>query len=727
MERRESFCPGVMVWVLVGVLCGVTLAQYGGGAGTADDPYLIYTAEQMNAIGADPNDWHKHFKLMADIDVAEYAGTPFNRIGYPHSHRRGRPGSPPSPPPFTGVFDGNGYAISNLSLASEGTSYAGLFSYIEDPNAAVRNLGLIDPEIDAGNGSYVGALVGRVGDGTITDCYVTGGTVVGGDYVGGLVGGTDDVWREGSSRVVGCYSTCDVVGVSYVGGLAGEAEGAVTDCYATGVVRGDAYVGGLLGYGYWATCSYANGIVSGDNNVGGLAGGGYRMANCYALGIVVGVERVGGLAGGAAEVTNCYAATVVRGTSQTGGLVGGESRRSWEGSINSFWDVQKSRQESSAGGTGRTTADMRALGTFLAWGEGDSAGVWTIDEGNDYPRLAWENQPGTVIASLEFSDLLVGSGTQDDPFLVYTAGELDLVGQFPEQWDRHYRLMADIDLSSYRGTEFHPIGRHWDSPFEGFFDGNGHTISNFTYDSDKGGCVGLFPYVRETYKLREREDFVLWQSGVIRNLGLVDVDVNAREGRCVGALVGELDGGEMTNCYVQGGIVSGASDFQSFTGGLVGLCQESSIIACYASTVVIGGDVGGLVGYCKQAAIRNCYAIETVVGDHNVGGLIGQDFWSTVTNCYAAGAVAGLGSTGGLIGYKDAGETVASFWYVDVSGQATSAGGTGLTTAEMMTAGAFLAAGWDFVGEVENGAEDVWWILEGEDYPRLWWEASEDE
>jgi len=41
----------------------------------------------------------------------------------------------------------------------------------------------------------------------------------------------------------------------------------------------------------------------------------------------------------------------------------------------------------------------------------------------------------------------------------------------------------------------------------------------------------------------------------------------------------------------------------------------------------------------------------------------------------------------------------------------------------MQTAKTFLDAGWDFVGETKNGTEDLWWILEGEDYPRLWWEA----
>ena len=51
----------------------------------------------------------------------------------------------------------------------------------------------------------------------------------------------------------------------------------------------------------------------------------------------------------------------------------------------------------------------------------------------------------------------------------------------------------------------------------------------------------------------------------------------------------------------------------------------------------------------------------------------------------------------------------------------------GLTTGEMVTGGPFLAAGWDFVGEAENGAEDIWWIDEGRDYPRLWWELLDVE
>jgi hypothetical protein len=43
----------------------------------------------------------------------------------------------------------------------------------------------------------------------------------------------------------------------------------------------------------------------------------------------------------------------------------------------------------------------------------------------------------------------------------------------------------------------------------------------------------------------------------------------------------------------------------------------------------------------------------------------------------------------------------------------------------MHKAKTFLDTGWDFVGETKNGTEDIWWILEGKDYPRLWWELTE--
>jgi len=63
---------------------------------------------------------------------------------------------------------------------------------------------------------------------------------------------------------------------------------------------------------------------------------------------------------------------------------------------------------------------------------------------------------------------------------------------------------------------------------------------------------------------------------------------------------------------------------------------------------------------------------------------------------------------------------------VESSGQLASDGGIGKTTIEMQTESTFTNTGWDFVGETANGTEDIWWIDEGQDYPRLWWEAAEE-
>jgi hypothetical protein len=116
------------------------------------------------------------------------------------------------------------------------------------------------------------------------------------------------------------------------------------------------------------------------------------------------------------------------------------------------------------------------------------------------------------------------------------------------------------------------------------------------------------------------------------------------------------------------------------------------------------------------------------------GSLEGSNRGGTVTNCYSTGAVIGASKVGGLLGYQRPsslalGDVTYCFWDTQTSGQTTSAGGTGKTTAEMKMAGTFLDAGWDFVGETTNGTQDIWWILESQDYPRLSWEllpADED-
>jgi len=95
-----------------------------------------------------------------------------------------------------------------------------------------------------------------------------------------------------------------------------------------------------------------------------------------------------------------------------------------------------------------------------------------------------------------------------------------------------------------------------------------------------------------------------------------------------------------------------------------------------------------------------------------------------LTDSYSTGVVDGNNAVGGLIGenYSGSGNVTAVFWDIQTSGQVVSAGGTGKTTAEMLTTSTFLDAGWDFVDETVNGTQDIWSICEGMNYPRLTWQ-----
>ena len=96
-----------------------------------------------------------------------------------------------------------------------------------------------------------------------------------------------------------------------------------------------------------------------------------------------------------------------------------------------------------------------------------------------------------------------------------------------------------------------------------------------------------------------------------------------------------------------------------------------------------------------------------------------------MTSCYSAGKVSGNTYSGGLIGADDhSAFVVGCFWDTETSGKTTSANGAGKTTAEMKKAATFSGSGWDFVGETNNGTDDIWRIDEGKDYPRLSWEAQ---
>src|SRR4030042_1507990 len=74
-----------------------------------------------------------------------------------------------------------------------------------------------------------------------------------------------------------------------------------------------------------------------------------------------------------------------------------------------------------------------------------------------------------------------GSGTADDPYQIATAADLIALGGTPGDYDKHFILTADIDLTTYcsdnAAPAWRPVGTY-DLAFTGVFDGASRTISN---------------------------------------------------------------------------------------------------------------------------------------------------------------------------------------------------------------------------------------------------------
>jgi formylglycine-generating enzyme required for sulfatase activity len=408
---------------------------------------------------------------------------------------------------------------------------------------------------------------------------------------------------------------------------------------------------------------------------------------------------------------------------------------------------------------------------------------WVLDFGRDYPRLAWEGTSGQVVPEPDI-DRLGGAGTSEDPYRIDTAEQLIFLGRASVLCYKHLALRADLDLA--RDLPSENVSASAVIPaFAGVFDGEGHTISHLTIKGPKN--LGLFGHVTSKAEVRDVKiaDVNIAGSGIYvggligRNDGTVircDSTGSVSGGSIVGGLVGEnkgtmthcratgsvsgsynvgglvgsnwgniaashssasVDGdgsvggiagenvGSMTHCYSTGPVSVG-EPYEGGGGGLVGE-NYATVVSCYSTSAVSGNRVvGGLVGE-NYATVSFSYSVGPVSGEDYIGGLAGSNE-GHLTQCYSIGRVSGNSNVGGLVGGWRADTVsppvvIACFWDVQTSGQTWSDGSTGKATAEMQTASTFLDAGWDFVGEVANGTDDIWWINEGKDYPRLWWEG----
>jgi hypothetical protein len=303
------------------VICNPGNSPYGGGSGTSFDPYLICDVTQLQNVNQNLS---ANYLLTTNIDLANSNLTPI--------------GSYSKMLPFTGVFDGGNYSLSNWTFTNTSTTDSvGLFSFA---SGTIQNLNLVNFKITTG--SFSGILAGAGGSTagiTVKNCSTAGILVAGAD-AGGILG-----LANGAVTISHSFSTATINSTgTYNGGLIGWSGSDVTvsssyfegNLTCMGLCKSAGGIAGALrkGHDIISNSFFTTGAVISSGIAGGLLGTSYGLANLtinnsYATGTVSG-GTVGGIIGelgnflGAPTVSlvNVYTAGPISGSGPHGGLLG---------------------------------------------------------------------------------------------------------------------------------------------------------------------------------------------------------------------------------------------------------------------------------------------------------------------------------------------------------------------------------------------------------------------
>lgn len=207
--------------------------QDASAANSASNPYLITTAEDLEALASIVNTGSRlggYYKQSADITLTNE----HTAIGNSSNTS------------FRGVYDGDNKVIKGLLINQPEATYQGLFGRAK--NATITNVIIENCDITAKK--YVGGICGYASETTISNCKVSGAIKtadgVDGMYHGGIAGSIYD------KPISSCVNTASVKGNNsksqYYGGIVGEGSWTIiTDCFNAGIVEGTLYVGSIVG------------------------------------------------------------------------------------------------------------------------------------------------------------------------------------------------------------------------------------------------------------------------------------------------------------------------------------------------------------------------------------------------------------------------------------------------------------------------------------------------
>ncbi len=567
-----------------------------------------------------------------------------------------------------------GYSDSDF----QGVSFAGTF---DGRGHTIRNVSF---QIDEGD--YIG-LFGELEHGGIVRNLIldniqinSNGRVV---LVGGLV-----AFNWGTIHNCIVRSKMALTEGRIVGGLVGQNVGCIHQSQAESNITSDGgyYIGGLVGQnspGRLFNC-YVGGTVCGYQAIGGLIGANIDgiVVRCTSTVNVIGIDGVGGLIGGCSDscLIQCLGLGSIESDSKNRDLFS----ESWGGNVLSgcFYHSETSEETDFTGLEGLTLGELSNQNIFLSAGwdfcgerKNGTADLWCMSDDMGHPILA--------SSKMDYQQpSLKGQGTPGDPFQISSAEDLGAISHYSPF--ANHKLMNDINLSGITW------GTAVISCFDGQFDGGGYLIRSMTQSS--AGFMGLFGHLGE--------------KAYIHNLGVEGAYLLCMDRAHESGMFAAFSEGAIEACFTKGSVISREGGWR--IGGFVGI-NEGTINDCYSQGIVVAGYenmsryVGGFVGYEDSDSITHCYTATQVRAEsrfHTVG-------WFS----------------GGRHGRVSANNTGCYFLFL---GPLDGVYGKALPLSEQQMKQQASFPEWDFIGETENGTEDIWGIANGNDYPRLWWELGDD-
>lgn len=198
----------------------------------------------------------------------------------------------------------------------------------------------------------------------------------------------------------------------------------------------------------------------------------------------------------------------------------------------------------------------------------------------------------------------IHAGTADDPILIENAAQLARMSQFIycSQEPKYYKLTTDIDLDNRLWNPIGYIASVSCPEFNGYFDGDNHTIYNpsntLFYDTYNGYIKNLTTRGSEVYREHEYYSFGMityWATLVENCHNYCDIIINANSRMEAGGIAGE--GGSIINCSNHGNITINADYLtRCFVGGIVG--DAIVIEECYNT-----GDLNIDISSCNNCKI----------------------------------------------------------------------------------------------------------------------------